>query len=318
MKNKQQLPSVSFNTIVNHKHHINVHFQDSIDLSLNATSIAELDLQCNSTEVIIHVARDTISRLIRVSSDSHISSVKSLVASKLLISDSNADRLSLYLLSTGIYLKQGNRPLWTYYICNTDTLTLKKPELPIRTISVYIEDLDQQEYVPVWRDTTTMGLIQLLVNKDVALVTNYFLSCDGKTPLGMNDILPKVSYFTYCAYPQPSPKDLGSNREDQLPLHLKTEVLLPMTSSCCRISRSFSSDNNRELNCIKRKNTENQPSILIEKNWRTTAQENRFVPLNRIFLPPLESLLHTNFPPQVILADGSNFTRKYVKERLKQ
>jgi len=163
-----------------------------------------------------------------------------------------------------------------------------------------------------------MGLIQLLVNKDVALVKKYFLSCDGKTPLGMNDILPKVSHFTYCAYSQPSPKDLGSpNREDQLPLNLKPSVLLPMTSSTSRgrVSRSLSSGNNRELNCIKRKNTENQPSILIEKNWRTTAQENRFIPLNRVFLPPLESLLHTNFPPRVILADGSNFTRKYMKEK---
>jgi len=54
----------------------------------------------------LKVVTQNITRLIRVPGDAHTSMVRSIVAQKLLIPESNVEQLALYLPCTGVYLKQ--------------------------------------------------------------------------------------------------------------------------------------------------------------------------------------------------------------------
>jgi len=281
---------VSLNTTESDKT-TQIHESGPTDLSLNAISIARL----KSNEILLKVVAQNITRLIRVPGDAHTSTVRSIVAQKLLIQESNgSEQLALYLPCTGVYLKQGNRPLWNYYISQTDSITLRKPEPPSRTVTVLIKDLNLQEYVPVWKETTTMGLLQLLVNKDLTLITKYFLSCDGKTPLPMNEILPKASHFTYSAYPQQTlSKDSGAANETTMCSSLEARKEFPTPSNKFIRVRSLG-HSNPPLEV--KTNLENFPPVLLEKKWRSISPDYKFQHLNRLFLPPLESILQPNIP----------------------
>jgi len=280
---------VSLNTTESDKA-TQIHEPGPTDLSLNAISIARLQ---KSNEILLKVVTQNITRLIRVPGDAHTSTVRSIVAQKLLIHETNGEQLALYLPCTGVYLKQGNRPLWNYYISQTDSITLKKPEPSARTVTVLIKDLNHQEYVPIWKETTTMGLLQLLVNKDLTLITKYFLSCDGKTPLPMNEILPKASHFTYCSYPQQTlSKDSGAANENTMCSSLEARKELPSTNKFIRVRSHGHSNPTLEA----KTNLENFPPILLEKKWRSISPDYKFQHLNRLFLPPLESILQPNIP----------------------
>jgi hypothetical protein len=273
------------------------------DLSLTAISIA--GLQKSTTDILMKVVLDNVSRIIRVPPETQISLVKSLIVSKLLIPDLKSEQLTLYLPFTGIFL-QVNRPICSFYISKTDHVSLKKFEHPLRTVTVNIISLHKLEEVPVWKETTIMGLIQLLVNKDITQVTECFLSIDGKTALPMNDLLPKgVSHFSYCRYPVKFTKELGSSYEDKENLLFDSSLQSSRSPDCVRSSSRIliSSNSSLVLN-----NLENQHPILIEKKWRTVAQDSKFIPLNRLFLPPLESVVSVNLPPNVNIHPIGNQT----------
>jgi len=254
--------------------------------------------------ILLKVITDNISRQISVPADTQITQLKTTVAKTYNQDANEVDHLALYLPSTGIYLKQGNRSLWTYYISQSDCLTLKKPDPPARTITVNITDLNIQEPVPVWKETTTMGLVQLLVNKDLSSIYKYFLCCDGKTPLAMNDILPKVSHFTYCPYPAAISKNSAPASTSNSSDHRKEKKT--------KLSRSHS----HIVPSDHKNNIENTPQILFEKKWRCLAiYDTEFIHINRLFLPSLESVIHTNLPTNLKLPPEPEATTRNGLQR---
>jgi len=140
-----------------------------------------------------------------------------------------------------------------------------------------------------------MGLLQLLVNKDLTLITKYFLSCDGKTPLPMNEILPKVSHFTYSAYPQLIlSKDSGAANENAMSSSLDARKEFQTNSVNNKFIRVRSHGHSNALEA--KTNLENFSPMLLEKKWRSISPDHKFQHLNRLFLPPLESIIQPNIP----------------------
>jgi len=225
----------------------------------------------------LKVKSDTISRLIRVTSDTNVTKLKSMVITKLLL-DVPVEEV-LYMPLSGIYLTQSNRTLSSYNINKGDSITLKKLESPCRTVTVSIPEHNQQQEIGIWKDTTVQGLIQLIGNKD-PVMSKYYLSSDGKTSLPMEEGLSKSILFLFGPYPPPL-RDAGSARILERSLTVRTDSQL-------LISPRFTS----------RVNVENGSAFLKEKKWRTiTVPSDIFIHLNRVFLPPLECI--TNLPATV-------------------
>jgi len=249
------------------------------NLHLDLSSITNTNTPTNQpatlpTEIILKVKSDTITRLMRVTSDTNVTKFKALVITKLLL-DEPVEEV-LYMPLSGIYLTQSNRTLSSYNINKGDSITLKKLESPCRTVTVSIPEHNQQQEIGIWKDTTVMGLIQLIGNKEPAM-SKYYLSSDGKTSLPMEEGLSKSSLFLFGPYPPPL-RDGSSARILERSLTVRTDSQLLISP---RIT--------------SRVNAENGPAFFKEKKWRTiSVPENIFIHLNRVFLPPLECI--TNLP----------------------
>jgi len=124
----------------------------------------------------------------------------------------------------------------------------------------------------------------------------------------MNENVPKQTHFSYCHYPPKlSSKDQAPTIDDKQIVTTRSEPSKAASNRNHRKSSSLKISNpiNKEVatNLI---NTDIHSSIFQEKKWRTCVQENnKFVHLNRLFLPPLESVSNLSLPPNVNINCGT-------------
>jgi len=144
-----------------------------------------------------------------------------------LMTHQKLELFELYLPLTGVFLLLPDRMLLSYYLRNSEEITLKKKEIPKREVTVKFPLLSEtEEIVHIWKETTAMGLIQLLEKKELKNISESCLSVEGKTPLPMNEPLPiKSSIFYYVTY---------TTLSDNCPFLNKTNSVLWRTTHVAR------------------------------------------------------------------------------------
>jgi len=148
-----------------------------------------------------------------------------------LMTHQKLELFELYLPLTGVFLLLPDRMLLSYYLRNSEEITLKKKEIPKREVTVKFPLLSEtEEIVHIWKETTAMGLIQLLEKKELKNISESCLSVEGKTPLPMNEPLPiKSSIFYYVTY---------TTLSDNCPFLNKTNSVLWRTTHVARQEKS--------------------------------------------------------------------------------
>jgi len=104
----------------------------------------------------------------------------------------------------------------------------------------------------------------------------------------------------------------------QLPFQKIQPQLVPLTpliiekKKKTKLSRSHS----HIVPSDHKNNLENTPQILFEKKWRCLAiYDTEFIHINRLFLPSLESVIHTNLPTNLKLPPEPEATTRNGLQR---